>query len=71
MSKALINFICFYLLVANEDQVEKAKQIIKSLKFPFSSDSFENPALQKHYANVEAIALDKDETDDIEDLVRK
>ncbi|XP_064634818.1 X-ray repair cross-complementing protein 6-like [Lineus longissimus] len=52
---------------ANKDQVEKAKEVVKKMNFPFKSESFENPSLQKHYANLEALALDRDVPDDITD----
>jgi len=48
---------------ANPDQVEKAKELIKKLQFAFHSEAFENPVLQTHYANVEAMALDRDDVD--------
>ena len=69
-------FNSFLLLVwctflANGDQIDQAKEIIRKLQFTFKSDSFENPALQKHYANVEAMALDRDAPEDIEDFASK
>ncbi|XP_070199251.1 X-ray repair cross-complementing protein 5-like isoform X2 [Littorina saxatilis] len=48
---------------ANEDQVEAAKEVVKKLKFQFSSEMFENPVLQNHWRNIEALALDRDEPD--------
>jgi len=48
--------------------VDKAKELIKKLQFAFRSESFENPALQQHYANVEAMALERDEPDEINDF---
>ncbi|RDD40807.1 X-ray repair cross-complementing protein 5 [Trichoplax sp. H2] len=42
------------------EQVDKAKDIVKSLTFQYNPDKFENPALQKHYSNLEALALDRD-----------
>ncbi|KAK2146027.1 hypothetical protein LSH36_639g02004 [Paralvinella palmiformis] len=53
---------------ANEEQIEKAKEVIRKLTFKkFSCDSFENPSLQTHYVNVEAIALDRDQVEEITD----
>ena len=57
----------FFLLKANEEQIDKAKELVKKLQFTFRPESFENPALQKHYANVEAMALDRDEPEEITD----
>lgn len=56
---------------ANEDQIDKAKEIVKKLRFRYSSEAFENPVLQKHYANVEAMALDRDQPEDIDDKSRE
>ncbi|XP_074659916.1 X-ray repair cross-complementing protein 5-like [Tubulanus polymorphus] len=53
---------------ANTEQIEKAKDVIKKLSFKFSSDEFENPALQKYYANLEALALERDEPEPTDDL---
>lgn len=55
-------------LKANDDQVEKAKEIIKALTKDFHVSDVENPSLQKHYQNLEALALDKDAPDDFKDL---
>jgi ATP-dependent DNA helicase 2 subunit 1 len=53
---------------ANVDQIEKAKELIKKLQFAFRSESFENPVLQQHYANVEAMALDRETVEEISDF---
>ncbi|KAK6972484.1 X-ray repair cross-complementing protein 5 [Biomphalaria glabrata] len=42
---------------ATKEQIDKAKEVIKKLNFKFSSDNFENPVLQKHWRNIEALAL--------------
>ncbi|CAD5120731.1 DgyrCDS9292 [Dimorphilus gyrociliatus] len=57
-------------ITANSDQVEAAKQLISSLNIPFQLDMIENPALQTHFANVEAIALDRDMPDKVTDLTK-
>ena len=41
------------------------------MHFPYSPDDFDNPSLQKHYANIEAMALDRDAPEEVEDLTRK
>jgi len=53
---------------ANEQQIDKMKEIVDKLKFTYTSDSFENPALQKFYRCLEAFALDRDEVETFEDL---
>ncbi|CAB4011678.1 X-ray repair cross-complementing 6-like, partial [Paramuricea clavata] len=53
---------------ANDDQVEKAKEIIKTLTSNFDPLDIENPSLQKHYGNLEALALDKDAPESFKDL---
>ena len=54
---------------ANEEQVEKAKQIVKKLRIRFDSRSFENPILQKHYAALQALALERDQVEAVPDYV--
>ncbi|XP_075430139.1 X-ray repair cross-complementing protein 6 isoform X2 [Ascaphus truei] len=53
---------------ANEEQVEKMKEIVQKLRFKYRSDGFENPVLQQHFRNLEALALDLMEPEPIEDL---
>eukprot|EP00049_Salpingoeca_infusionum_P001630 m.49748 g.49748 ORF g.49748 m.49748 type:complete len:663 (+) comp11118_c0_seq2:97-2085(+) len=51
------------------EEVEAAQKLIKSMTFKaFSSDNFTNPTLQKHFAALEALALDKDAPDEVVDL---
>ncbi|CAK4175999.1 unnamed protein product [Aphanomyces euteiches] len=44
---------------ARTEQVEAARQVIKSLTLS-SMPAFQNPELQKHYASIQALALDED-----------
>ena len=53
---------------ANDEQVEKAKEIVKALTSSFDPLDIENPSLQKHYSNLEALALDKDSPENFSDL---
>lgn len=54
---------------ASDEQKAKMAKLITKMDFPsFSSDNFENPTLQKHYRNLEALALDRDEPEPFEDL---
>ncbi|XP_041366817.1 X-ray repair cross-complementing protein 6-like [Gigantopelta aegis] len=52
---------------ATTEQIDKAKEVVKKLAFNFSSESFENPVLQKHWRNIEALALDQDEPEEMID----
>nr|CAB3267806.1 X-ray repair cross-complementing protein 5 [Phallusia mammillata] len=52
---------------ATDEQVAAAEAMIKRLRFTYDPDNFDNPALQTHYKNLEAMALEKDEPDPIED----
>ena len=50
----------------NEDQLNAAKAIIKKMKLrQFDTAAFENPALQSHYKLVEALALQKEDVEDL------
>ncbi|XP_068610565.1 X-ray repair cross-complementing protein 6 [Brachionichthys hirsutus] len=54
---------------ASQTQVDKMKRIITKLRFKYRSDAFENPVIQKHYRNLEALALDMMAPEDTEDLI--
>ena len=55
---------------AAPNQIDKAKEIVSKLMISkFSLDDFENPLLQSHYANLQAIALDQDVPDEIVDFI--
>ena len=54
--------------VANPEHLEAAKEMVKALELTDEDRLlYKNPALQKHTANLEAIALDKEEPDLIVD----
>ncbi|KAI7797326.1 Xrcc6 protein [Triplophysa rosa] len=53
---------------ASDEQVNKMKEIVHKLRFKYRSDAFENPVLQQHYRNLEALALDMLAPETIEDL---
>ncbi|ROL51680.1 X-ray repair cross-complementing protein 5 [Anabarilius grahami] len=53
---------------ASDEQVDKMKEIVHKLRFKYRSDAFENPMLQQHYRNLEALALDMLAPEPIEDL---
>jgi ATP-dependent DNA helicase 2 subunit 1 len=54
---------------ANNDQIGKAKRLVKTLRIRFDSRNFENPSLQRHYANLQALALDRETTEETPDYV--
>ncbi|KAL7869157.1 hypothetical protein AOLI_G00131450 [Acnodon oligacanthus] len=53
---------------ASDEQVQKMKEIVHKLRFRYRSDAFENPVLQQHFRNLEALALDMLAPDAIEDF---
>ncbi|XP_031153785.1 X-ray repair cross-complementing protein 6 [Sander lucioperca] len=55
--------------VASQIQVDKMKEIVSKLRFKYRSDAFENPVIQQHYRNLEALALDMMAPEDMEDLI--
>lgn len=57
----------------NRSQVWKCPQCSYSclLNNVFRSEAFENPVIQKHYRNLEALALDMMAPEDTEDLISK
>lgn len=58
-------------VTANPEQIDKMKAIVQKLRFKYRSDSFENPVLQQHFRNLEALALNKMEPEQAVDLTSK
>ncbi|CAL8309862.1 unnamed protein product [Boreogadus saida] len=54
---------------ANSLQVQKMKEIVSKIRFKYKSDSFENPVIQQHFRNLEALALDMMAPENIEDFI--
>ncbi|KAH6767942.1 ATP-dependent DNA helicase 2 subunit Ku70-like protein [Perilla frutescens var. frutescens] len=53
---------------ATEDQIKSACSLVKRIDLKkFSVCQFANPALQRHYAVLQALALDEDEMPDVKD----
>ncbi|XP_034050659.1 X-ray repair cross-complementing protein 6 [Thalassophryne amazonica] len=50
-------------------QVDKMKEIVSKLRFKYRSEAFENPVIQTHFRNLEALALDMMAPEEIEDLI--
>ncbi|XP_067998664.1 X-ray repair cross-complementing protein 6 isoform X2 [Melanerpes formicivorus] len=59
---------CTEKVPASQEQVDKMKEIIQKLRFKYRTDGFENPVLQQHFRNLEALALDMMEPEQAEDL---
>ncbi|XP_044918376.1 X-ray repair cross-complementing protein 6 isoform X2 [Felis catus] len=55
-------------VMANPEQIDKMKAIVQKLRFNYRSDAFENPVLQQHFRNLEALALDLMEPEQAVDL---
>ncbi|KAK2094632.1 X-ray repair cross-complementing protein 6 [Saguinus oedipus] len=55
-------------VMATPEHVDKMKAIVEKLRFTYRSDSFENPVLQQHFRNPEALALDLMEPEQAVDL---
>lgn len=54
--------------LASEDQIEKATALVKRVDLrDFSVCQFANPAIQRHYAVIQALALDEDEMPEFHD----
>lgn len=47
-----------------------AKKMVKGHRIRFSPQDFLNPVLQKHYANLQALALDRDVVEEVPDLLQ-
>ncbi|KAF7647724.1 hypothetical protein LDENG_00167740 [Lucifuga dentata] len=54
---------------ASDIQVDKMKEIVSKLRFRYRMDAFENPVLQQHYRNLEALALDMMAPESVDDLI--
>lgn len=53
---------------ANDDQIKKATALMRRIDLKdFSVCQFSNPALQRHYAVLQALALDEDEMPEVKD----
>ena len=52
-------------------QVEMAESMIKRLRFAYDPENFDNPVIQTHYKNLEAMALDEAEIEAVENHTSK
>ena len=51
-------------------QVEAAEAMIRRLKFSYDPENIDNPVIQTHYKNLEAMALEKADIEPIQDHTR-
>jgi len=52
---------------ADAEQIDKARAVVKKLRFPYTPYRFDNPKLQWLWRNIEALALDYDERPEVGD----
>lgn len=52
---------------ADAEQIDKAIEVVKKLRFPYTPYRFDNPKLQWHWRNIETLALDYDERPAVRD----
>jgi len=52
---------------ADAEQIDKARAVVKKLRFPYTPYRFDNPKLQWLWRNIEALALDYDERPEVRD----
>ena len=50
-----------------ENDVALARRVVRRLRIDFSSRDFDNPVLQRHYAALQALALDRDTVEPVPD----
>jgi hypothetical protein len=53
---------------ADAEQISKAKAVVKKLRFAYTPYNFDNPKLQTHWRNIEALALDYNERIEAKDV---
>eukprot|EP01022_Parablepharisma_sp_SALTPOND_P026506 TRINITY_DN64291_c0_g1_i1.p2 TRINITY_DN64291_c0_g1~~TRINITY_DN64291_c0_g1_i1.p2 ORF type:complete len:789 (+),score=98.96 TRINITY_DN64291_c0_g1_i1:87-2369(+) len=54
----------------SEEQLKAAKLLIKNLSIDFDSRQFENPAIQKFYAAIQALALNEEQPEEVKDIMQ-
>lgn len=52
-----------------ENQISMFQKIVKSIRIDYSSSIFENPSIQKHFASLQALALEHRELDPVVDYI--
>ncbi|XP_037091402.1 X-ray repair cross-complementing protein 5-like [Pollicipes pollicipes] len=52
---------------ATDEQIEAARAIVTKLRFKYAPEKIENPQLQKHWINIEALALNRPDVEEFTD----
>ncbi len=52
-----------------KDEKNAAKLLVKNMTIDFNSRNFENPSIQQFYAGLQALALNEEEPEPVEDLL--
>jgi len=52
-----------------KQEKHSAKLLVKNLNIDFDSRDFENPTIQKFFTGLQALALQEDEPDEVQDLL--
>jgi hypothetical protein len=52
---------------ADPEQINNARAVVKKLRFPYTPYRFDNPKLQTHWRNIEALVLNYDEPPEVRD----
>ena len=52
-----------------QEEKNAARLLIKNLTIDFNSRNFENPSIQKFYSGLQALALNEEEPEPVEDLL--
>ena len=52
-----------------KEEKHSAKILVKNLNIEFDSRNFENPTVQKFYSGLQALALQEDEPEPVDDLL--
>ena len=55
------------MLTANSEAVDLFSKCINKLKFKYNPEDFKNPSIEKIWSEIEAIALDRDQPEEIID----
>ncbi len=59
------------MILANPEEVAAAKEVVKKLTIDYDPEQVANPRLERHYAELEALALERTEVKEVPDQTRK
>lgn len=72
MSKNLRNLDCSRIFVlAGSEEVSAAKEMVKKMSTKYYPDAIANPTLQRYYAELEGLALERTALTEVVDHTRK